>query len=130
MDLSGIAKITSLLILPFAHEDLAIVMGGYIISNNIMPAGLVTLALYGGIVASDFALYGIGAAARYVPWLSRYAVDDRVQRFGDKLKRNVFGLVALCRVVPGVVFVAFVACGWMRVSLRRFTAASLTISAL
>ena len=45
-------------------------------------------------------------------------------------KRNVFGLVALCRVVPGVVFVAFVACGWARVSLARFTAASLIISAL
>ena len=82
------------------------------------------------MVASDFALYGIGAAARHVPWLSRYAVDDRVRRFGDTLKRNVFGLVALCRVVPGVVFVAFIACGWTRVSLARFTAASLIISAL
>ena len=60
----------------------------------------------------------------------RYAVDDRVHRFGDKLKRNVFGLVALCRVVPGVVFVAFIACGWSRVSLARFSAASLIISAL
>jgi hypothetical protein len=42
----------------------------------------------------------------------------------------VFGLVALCRVVPGVVFVTFVACGWTRVSLARFTVASLVISAL
>ena len=85
---------------------------------------------YGGIVASDFALYAIGAGARHLPWLSRYAVDDRVRRFGDKLKRNVFGLVALCRVVPGVVFVSFVACGWARVSLVRFAIASLIISAL
>jgi hypothetical protein len=52
-----------------------------------------------------------------------------VRRFGDTLKRNVSGLVALCRVVPGVVFVAFVACGWTRVSLARFTAASLIVSA-
>lgn len=116
--------------LPFAHEDLAIILGGYIIVNDLMPVSLVALSIYGGMVASDFALYGIGAAARHVPWLSRYAVDDRVRRFGDTLKRNVFGLVALCRVVPGVVFVAFVACGWARVSLARFTAASLIISAL
>lgn len=129
-DLSGFAKVTSLLILPFAHEDLAILFGGFIVSNNLMPVGLVALSLYGGMVASDFALYGIGAAARYVPWISRYAVDDRVLRFGDTLKRNVFGLVALCRVVPGIVFIAFVACGWARVSLVRFTAASLVISAL
>jgi membrane protein DedA with SNARE-associated domain len=129
-DLSGFAKITSLLVLPFAHEDLAIILGGYIIVNDLMPVSVVGLSIYAGMVASDFALYGIGAAARHVPWLSRYAVDDRVLRVGDTLKRNVFGLVALCRVVPGVVFVAFVACGWSRVSLARFTAASLIISAL
>ena len=130
LDMSGFAKITSLLMLPFVHEDLAIILGGYIIVNNLMPASLVALSIYGGIVASDFALYGIGAAARHVPWLSRHAVDDRVRRVGDTLKRNVFGLVALCRVLPGVVFVAFVACGWARVSLVRFAAASLIVSAL
>ena len=130
LDLSWITKITSLMVLPFAHEDFAIILGGYIIVNKLMPTTLVALSIYGGIVASDFALYGIGAAARHVPWLSRYAVDERVRRFGDKLKSNVFGLVALCRVVPGVVFVAFIACGWTRVSLTRFSAASLIISAL
>ena len=130
LDMSVFAQVSSLLVLPFAHEDLAIILGGYIIVNKLMPATLVALSIYGGIVASDFALYGIGAAARYVPWLSRYAVDDRVRRFGDKLKHNVFGLVALCRVVPGIVFVAFVACGWARVSLWRFTAASLIVSAI
>jgi membrane protein DedA with SNARE-associated domain len=130
LDLSGFAKVTSLLLLPFAHEDLAIVLGGYIVVNKLMPISLVGLSIYGGIVASDFALYGIGAAARHLPWLSRYAVDDRVIHFGETLKRNVFGLVVLCRVVPGVVFVAFVACGWARVSLARFTAASLVVSAL
>ena len=130
IDLSGLARVTSLLVLPFAHEDLAIIFGGYIVVNKLMPVGLVALSIYGGMVASDFALYGIGAAARYLPWLRRFAVDERVHRFGETLKRNVFGLVALCRVVPGVVFVAFVACGWTRVSLVRFTAASLLISAL
>jgi hypothetical protein len=64
-----------------------------------------------------------------MPWLNRFA-DDRVQRFGQNLKRNLFGLFALCRLVPGVVFVAFVACGWARVPLSRFTMASLVASAL
>ena len=124
------AQVSSLLVLPFAHEDLAIILGGYLIVNKLMPAFVVALSIYGGIVASDLALYGLGALAGYVPWLSRYAVDDRVRRFGDKLKHNVFGLVALCRVVPGIVFVAFVACGWARVSLWRFTLASVLVSAV
>ncbi len=129
-DFSWAAKLGSLLVLPFAHEDLAIVFGAYFIVHDLMPVGFVAISLYGGIVASDFALYGIGAGARRLPWLSRYAIDARVHRFGDTLRRNVFGLVALCRLVPGIVFVAFIACGWMRVPLGRFTVASLLISAL
>lgn len=127
VDVGGLA---SLLMLPFAHEDLAIVFGAYAIVNDWLPVGLVALCIYGGMVASDFTLYGIGAGARHLPWLSRWAVDERVHRLGRNLKRNLFGLFALCRLVPGAVFVAFVACGWTRVPLARFTVASLLISAL
>jgi len=95
-----------------------------------MPVGLVALTIYVGMVASDFALYGIGAAARHTPWLKRLAVNDRVDAFAHTLKRNIFEVVALCRVVPGLDFVAFVACGWTRVPLGSFTLASLLISAL
>jgi membrane protein DedA with SNARE-associated domain len=129
-DLSWLAQFFSLLVLPFAHEDLAIILGAYIVVNDIMPVGLVLLCIYGGMVASDFVLYGIGAGARSLPWLTRLAVDDRVRGVADAFKRNLFGLVALARVVPGVVFVAFIACGWTRVPLARFTVASLVVSAL
>jgi membrane protein DedA with SNARE-associated domain len=129
IDLSWLGKLASLLLLPFAHEDLAIIAGAYIIVHDVMPTALVAISLYGGIVASDFALYGIGAGARHVPWLNRYAIDDRVHRFSEAVKRNLFGLFVFCRLVPGVVFFAFVACGWTRVSLARFTVASLVVSA-
>ncbi len=130
LDLASLMRLVSLVALPFAHEDLAIVLGAYIVVNDMMPVGLVVASIYSGIVVSDFALYGIGAGARRLPWLQRHAVDDRVRGFGDVLKRNLFALVALCRIVPGFVFVAFVACGWARVSLARFTAASLMVSAV
>ena len=113
-DYSWLAQFFSLLVLPFAHEDLAIILGAYIVVHDIMPAALVVLCIYGGMVASDFVLYGIGAGARRLPWLTRLAVNDRVRGFADVLKRNLFGIMALCRVVPGVVFIAFVACGWIR----------------
>ncbi|MEA2992972.1 MAG: hypothetical protein QOD40_1892 [Alphaproteobacteria bacterium] len=130
VDLTWLGRLVSLLVLPFAHEDIAIIFGAYFIVNDLLPAGLVAASIYGGMIASDFALYGIGAGARHIPWLHKYAVDDRVQRFGGVLRRNLFGLFALCRVVPGVVFVAFVACGWSRVPLGRFTIASLLVSAV
>jgi membrane protein DedA with SNARE-associated domain len=129
-DFAWLAKLGSLLVLPFAHEELAIILGGYIVVNNLVPVGLVAVCIYGGMVGSDFALYGIGAGARRVPWLSRWAVDDRVKGFGEAVKRNLFGLVAFCRVAPGVDFIAFIACGWARVPLGRFLIATLIVSAL
>jgi hypothetical protein len=57
-------------------------------------------------------------------------VDDRVKNFAATLRRNLFELVALCRVVPCLDLIAFVACGWMRVPLARFMLASVVISAL
>ena len=129
-DYSWLAQFVSLWVLPFAHEDLAIIFGGYMVVNKLMPVGLVAAVIYCGMVASDFALYGIGAGARRLPWLNRLAVNERVRSFGETLKRNLFGLFALCRLVPGVVFFAFIACGWSRVSLLQFTVGSLVVSAL
>jgi membrane protein DedA with SNARE-associated domain len=130
LDYSWLAKFVSLLVLPFADEDFAIILGGYIVVNKLMPVGLVAICIYIGMVASDFALYGVGVGARRAAWLKRLAVNDRVRLFADTLKRNVFEVVALCRVVPGLDFVAIVACGWTRVPLGRFTLASLVLSAL
>ena len=129
-DHSWLAQFFSLIALPFAHEDLAIILGAYIVVNKIMPVGLVALSIYGGMVASDFALYGIGAGARRLPWLCRLAVDHRVRGAAETLNRNLFGVVALCRVVPGVVFIAMIACGWTRVPFGRFSLASFLVSAL
>src|SRR5262249_52233128 len=111
IDYAWLAKFVSLLVLPLADEDFAIILGGYIGVNGLMPVGVVALCIYVGMVASDFAFYGIGVAARRVPWFGRFAVDDRVKGFGETLKRNLFEVVALCRVVPGLDLVAFVACG-------------------
>jgi membrane protein DedA with SNARE-associated domain len=129
-DFSRIANFTSLLVLPFADEDIAIVTGAYYAVNGVLPVGLVAGAIYGGMVASDFALYGIGAGARSLPWLSRYAVNERVRELSDAVKRNVLESVALYRVMPGAASAAVVACGWARVPLARFAAVSLGVSAL
>jgi len=128
-DFSWMAQFFTLMILPLAHEDLAIILGAYLVVNKVMPVGIVVLCIYGGMVVSDFALYFVGAGARRVPWLTRWAVDDRVRNVAATLQRNLLGLLALCRVVPGVAFIGLIACGWMRVPLGRFAVASLIVSA-
>ena len=130
IDYSWLAKFMSLLVLPAAHEDLAILLGGYLVVNRLMPVGIVVVTIYLGMVASDLLLYAIGAGARRIPWLSRLAVNERVAYFGGTLQRNLFGLAALGRVVPGAVFVIMIACGWTRVPWTRVALASLFSSAL
>jgi len=119
-----------LLLLPFAREDLAVVAGAYLVVNEMAPVALVALCIYAGMVASDVALYAIGLGARQLPWLRRMAVDARMRHFAGLVDRDLFRLVALGRTLPGMVFVGFIACGWMRVSLARFILASLFTSAL
>jgi membrane protein DedA with SNARE-associated domain len=130
VDYSWLAKVLSLLVLPAAHEDLAILLGGYLVVNHVMPIGVVVAAIYFGMVASDLALYAVGAWARRVPWLSRLAVTEKVANVGGTLHRNLFGLAALSRVVPGAVFVIMIACGWTGVRWSRVLLASLLSSAL
>lgn len=128
-DFSSMVQLFTLLLLPLAHEDLAIILGAYLVVNRVMPIALVVLCIYGGLLVSDFALYFIGASARRLPWLSRLAVDDRVRNVATTLQRNLFGLLALCRAVPGVAFIGIIACGWTRVPFARFAVASAVVSA-
>src|SRR5437868_6668607 len=96
LDPAWLANCISLLVLPFASEDAAFIFGGYIVVNRLLPVGLVVASIYGGMVASDFALYGIGAGARRIPWLNRLAVDDSVKTLTETFMRNVFAVVAFC----------------------------------
>lgn len=117
------------LALPFAHEDVAIVFGAYILANHLMQSGVVIAVIAGGLLLSDLVLYGIGAGARHLAWLQRHTIDERVRGLGEAFRRDLFSLIALCRFVPNLVFVADIACGWARVSLARFTAATICVSA-
>lgn len=120
---------TSFVVLPFAHEDIAIVIGAYFAANHLLAGGVVIAAVAGAILASDFTLYAIGATARRLPWLAARVIDGRVRGLNDALKRDLFAFVALCRFVPGLVVVAGIACGWARVSFARFTLATIFVSA-
>ncbi|HEY1544221.1 MAG TPA: hypothetical protein VGG01_17620 [Xanthobacteraceae bacterium] len=120
---------SSFVVLPFAHEDIAIVIGAYFAANHLLSGGVVIAAVAGAILASDFTLYAIGAAARRLPWLASRVIDGRVRGLGDALTRDLLAFVALCRFVPGLVVVAGIACGWARVSFARFTLATIFVSA-
>lgn len=114
----------------FAHEDVAIVAAGFFIVEHGLRPALALGSVYGGMVASDWAIYGLGRVARSNPALRRWAVGGRVAEAKSWVDRNLVGLIAMCRVVPGLLFPSFVACGWFGVPFRRFAALTMLVAAV
>jgi membrane protein DedA with SNARE-associated domain len=118
------------------HEDAAILSGAYLAADGSLPAMLALPVLFCGVVAGDFAIYGLGALARRTAdrgrngWLRRRIDGDTVARVERWLRHNAFLIVAACRVLPLALFPTYAACGWLRVSFRRFAAPVLISAAL
>lgn len=108
------------------HEDVAILSGAYLAAAGAVPASLALLALFAGVVAGDFAVYAIGAAARRGAmrgrwaWLRRRMESAAAARAQTWIEQNAFIVVAACRILPMALFPTYAACGWMRVPFRRF----------
>ena len=129
------ADLTLLWALPLAalffatlvHEDVAILSGAYLAAHDGLPVSLVMATLLLGVIAGDFAIYGLGALARRTAgasrwgWLRRRLDGDTVANAEAWLRRNLFVAVASCRVVPLALFPTYGACGWLRIPFRRFS---------
>lgn len=114
-----------LFFLTFAHEDAAIVAAAFARTRIGLPLGLAFASVYSGIVASDLCIYGLGRAAQKSAWLRARIVGPGIEQARAWWEAHLVRLVALCRVTPGLLFPAFVACGWFRLPLRRFALVSL-----
>ncbi len=113
----------------FLQEDLAVVTGGMFIIKKILPHYLVLLSLYSGIVISDILIYGLGVAARSIPWTQKYLLNNKVQYAKQKIEKNIIPSVALCRLFPGLLFPTFVACGWLGIPFIQFTTITIIAAA-
>jgi len=127
---SWVAESLALFLIPFVHEDVAIVGAAALIVDQAIPVTLAFASLYAGIVLSDFAVYGCGVLARRSERVNRWIAGPRMGNSGDWLCRHIIRVVALSRFVPGLLFPAFIACGLYRVPFTRFAAATMAAAAL
>lgn len=105
----------------FLQEDLAVFTGGMFIIKKDLPYLFVFLSLYSGIIVSDLLIYGLGVAARSLPWTQKYLLNSKVQYAKNRLEKNIIPSIALCRLLPGLLFPTFIACGWLGISFFQFT---------
>lgn len=125
-----LVKCLGIFAMTFIHEDVAIVMGAMLIVEYGVPPLVAGGSLYLGVVGGDLMLYALGASARYLPGARRLLISPPIERLRNSLQDHLVVSVALCRVLPGVLFPTYIACGWFRLSFRRFAATSLVTAAV
>ena len=112
----------ALVLTTFLLEDVAIAAGAAIAVQGSLSWELAFAAVAVGIAAGDLGLYGLGLAARRLPFLRRYLVEERGIRVREGLQGRLSSAVLLARVIPGLRFVTYTACGLFRMPFWPFCA--------
>jgi len=124
------ALIVTLFLATFVHEFIAIGIAAYSVADHRLSLGLATLVLFAGIVAGDWCIYGLGAAARHLPGIRRWTGSRRVLGLQDWSARNLLTVVVTARMLPAGLFPTFTALGWTGVSFVRFARISALVAAI
>lgn len=113
-------EVLILVLLPFVREDVAIIAGGLLVVERGLPPLLAFASLYLGVVASDFALFGLGRLAGRNAEARALLLDPRAERIGTWLRHHLPATMIAARLVPGVIFPVYVGLGLMGVRARVF----------
>lgn len=117
---SDLPLLFGLALLTLLHEDVAIAAGASLISIGTLNIGVAAFALLGGIIAGDLLIYCLGILSLRVGWLRRRTEGPLLERCRKTLERNLLPALVTCRLVPGVLFPTYFACGAMKVPFIRF----------
>ncbi len=124
------AQAIALYLVPFLHEDMAIVAAGLLVAQHELVIGLAATSLAGGMLSRDLLLYSLGAAARRTGFARRFLIRPRVEQLSSWLHGNITKVIVVSRLVPGLMFPAYIACGWFAISFWRFALTSIAMTAV
>ena len=113
-------EVLILVLLPFVREDVAIIAGGLLVVERGLPPMLAFASLYLGVVASDFALFGLGRLAGRNAEAHQLLLNPRAERIGRWLCHHIPAAMIVARLVPGVIFPTYVGLGLLGVRVRVF----------
>jgi len=115
----------AVLLVALFHEDAAVVTAAYFSLEGKVAIPSALALIYTGVLANNFALYSLGAAARLRPNVRRWLIVPLVENAGEQLKKRALAAVVLCRFTPGLLTPVYVGCGWFGIPLRRIALAAL-----
>lgn len=126
----ALMKCVSLFLGTFVQEDLAILLGGMMAMEHDLPLVVVFISLMAGIVTGDIIIYAMGWAASKIPWIKRKLINKRVEKARQKLQDNLVSTIIIVRMIPGVLFSTFIACGFIGISFIEFIITSFLAAAV
>lgn len=112
----------------FLHEGTAIATGAAFLVSQHTSAFLTAAALVAGIVTGDLGVYGLGVLARQNGWLQRRLKVASPRDARSSVGHRLIPVIAMCRVVPGLLFPTFAYFGWSGVPFRRFAATTIAVT--
>ena len=128
--LAGFPLLLGLALLTLLHEDVAIAAGASLVSVGTVSIGVTAFTLLCGIVAGDLFIYVLGLLSLRVTWIRRRTEGPMLERCRNALQKNLLPTLVTCRLVPGVLFPTYFACGVMRVPFLRFVAITLATAGI
>jgi membrane protein DedA with SNARE-associated domain len=120
----------SLYVGTFLHEGTAIAFGAACLVAQRSSVVLTATVLIAGIITGDLGIYGLGALARRSKWLQRRLGVGTRDGIQPKTRHGLLPVVAMCRVVPGMLFPTFLSYGWRGVPFGHFAMASTVVTLL
>ena len=127
---SHLSEAIFLFLITFLREDVAIVLGGLMIVEHHVPAALVAASLLAGMVTGDFLIFGLGRLAQRSPRIRRAMLHPGAERLAGWLSRHFPAAMIVARLLPGLIFPVYVACGLVGVPARRFAPITILTAAL
>lgn len=126
----SVVECVTLFFTSFLNENVAIVMAAVFIHQHKLPLFVAFGSLYGGVVTGDVLIYLLGRAARRATALRRFLANDKLQQAQIRVQKNRIVAIAFCRVIPGLLFSTFTACGWFGITFVQFFVPALITSSL
>jgi len=127
---SWLAECTALFLIPFVHEDVAILGGSLLVIEHRLPVLLALSSLFAGMVASDLALYGLGVLAVRNRFIRDRLASPAIDRLGHWLGGHLPAVMTLARLIPGLMFPVYLTCGAYRVRLVTFATITTVTAAI
>jgi membrane protein DedA with SNARE-associated domain len=119
---SPIAICMAIVISTFILEDATTVTVALLAAAGTISPALGIAALFCGIFFGDLALYGLGTAARSMPWARKRIGEARIATGREWLQRRYVVALLGARFMPGLRLPTYAASGFLRLPFRTFVA--------